>query len=68
MAVQRMENGLPPTDGAEAEYDKIVRDKARREQDRIERQQRKLLEQSLPPNGVKTTALPRGESYLPQDL
>ena len=30
-AVQRMENGLPPTDTADAEWEKKVRDKNRKE-------------------------------------
>lgn len=64
-AVQRMENGLPPTDSADAEFEKKMRDQARKEQDRVERLQRKQLEQSLPPNGVKTTAFPRPNSYMP---
>ena len=67
-AVQRMENGVAPTDTADAEFEKMMRDKARKDNDRMERQQRKLLEASLPPNGVKTTALPRANSYMPTDL
>ena len=67
-AVQRMESGLPPTDSADAEWDKKVRLTQRREQERIERIQKKQLEQSLPPNGVKTTALPRPNSYMPPDI
>jgi hypothetical protein len=30
--------------------------------------QRKMLEQQLPPTGVKTTALPRPNSYIPPDI
>jgi len=40
-AVQRMENGLPPTEAADAEWEKKVRDKARKEQDALERLQKK---------------------------
>lgn len=40
-AVQRMENGMPPTDTADTEWEKKVRDQARKEQDRLERMQRK---------------------------
>ena len=37
-----MENGLPPTDTVDAEWAKKVRDSQRKEQDRLERIQRKL--------------------------
>lgn len=67
-AIQRMENGLPPTENAEAELDKRIRDKERREQDRMERIARKQLENSLPPSGMKSTALPRPNSYMPPDI
>ena len=67
-AVQRMENGMAPTDAADAEWEKKVRDQQRRQQDKVERIRRKQLEQSLPPNGVKTTALPRPNSYMPPDI
>lgn len=63
-----MENGMAPTDTADAEWEKKIRDKARKDQDRLERIQRKQLENSLPPNGVKTTALPRPNSYMPPDI
>ena len=67
-AVQRMENGMAPTDGADAEWEKTLRDKARKDQERLDRIQKKQLENSLPPNGVKTTALPRPNSYMPPDI
>lgn len=67
-AVQRMENGIAPTDTADAEWEKKMRDQNRKENDRMERIQRKQLEQSLPPNGVKTTAFPRPNSYMPPDI
>lgn len=67
-AVQRMENGMAPTDAADAEWEKKVRDQQRRQSDKVERIRRKQLEQSLPPNGVKTTALPRPNSYMPPDI
>jgi len=63
-----MENGMAPTDAADAEWEKKVRDQQRRQQDKVERIRRKQLEQSLPPNGVKTTALPRPNSYMPPDI
>ena len=63
-----MENGLPPTDTAEKEWERIERNKIRQQQDAEERMQRKLLEQQFPPNGVKTSALPRPNSYIPPDI
>ena len=63
-----MENGLAPTDTADAEWEKKQRDKQRKEQERLERISRKQLEQSMPPNGVKTMALPRPNSYMPPDI
>ena len=63
-----MENGLPPTDTADAEWEKKVRDKNRKEQEKAERISRKQLEGALPPNGVKTTALPRPNSYMPPEI
>jgi hypothetical protein len=64
----RIKQGMPPTDSAEEEWARMERNRARAEQDREERKQRKLIEQQLPPNGVKTTALPRPNSYLRPDL
>ena len=59
---------MAPTDGADAEWEKTLRDKARKDQERLDRIQKKQLENSLPPNGVKTTALPRPNSYMPPDI
>ena len=66
-AIQRLENGLPPTDTADAEWEKIQRDKARKESDAMERMQRKQMEM-LPPNGIKSHAAPRKHSYVPPDV
>mmetsp|Transcript_22960 Transcript_22960/g.35416 ORF Transcript_22960/g.35416 Transcript_22960/m.35416 type:complete len:219 (+) Transcript_22960:2145-2801(+) len=65
--IHRMEAKLPPTDASDSEFEKRVRDQARKEQEKMERIQRKQLEMSLPPNGVKTTAFPRPNSYMPPD-
>lgn len=43
--MQRLNTGLPPTDNAEAEWEKIDRKRTREKMDRDERIQRKLLEQ-----------------------
>ena len=67
-AMQRLNSGMPPTETAEAEWEKIERKRARDQSDREERLQRKLLEQQLPTTGVKTTALPRPNSYMPAEI
>jgi len=67
-AMQRLNTGLPPTETAEAEWDKIEKKRERSRADRQDRYQRKLLEQQLPTTGVKTTALPRPNSYMPADI
>lgn len=67
-AMRRIESGLPPTETCEMEWQKMEKKKVRELQDRDERSQRKLLEQQLPPTGVKTTALPRPNSYMPTDI
>eukprot|EP00347_Sterkiella_histriomuscorum_P000313 403376359 len=67
-SMRRMDTGLPPTDTCEQEWEKIERNRLREQSDREERSQRKMLEQQLPPTGVKTTALPRPNSYMPSDI
>jgi hypothetical protein len=64
----RLNSGLPPTETAESEWEKIERKRLRERSDRDERMQRKILEQQLPTTGVKTTALPRPNSYMPADI
>ena len=59
---------MPPTDTAESEWEKIERKRNREKTDRDERIQRKMLEAQLPTTGVKTTALPRPNSYMPADI
>ena len=67
-AMRRLQSGLPPTDNSETEWERIERNRVRTEGEKQERTQRKLLEQQLPPTGVKTTALPRPNSYMPTDI
>lgn len=67
-AEQRSKQGLPPTDSSEEEWARIQRNSLRQEQERDERRQRKILESQMPPNGVRTTALPRPNSYLKPNL
>lgn len=59
---------MPPTEDAEMMWDRQTRHYARKQMESEERQQRKLLEQQLPLNSVKSSALPRPNSYMPPDL
>eukprot|EP00352_Strombidinopsis_acuminata_P002610 CAMPEP_0176400656 /NCGR_PEP_ID=MMETSP0126-20121128/47786_1 /TAXON_ID=141414 ORGANISM="Strombidinopsis acuminatum, Strain SPMC142" /NCGR_SAMPLE_ID=MMETSP0126 /ASSEMBLY_ACC=CAM_ASM_000229 /LENGTH=95 /DNA_ID=CAMNT_0017777071 /DNA_START=2489 /DNA_END=2776 /DNA_ORIENTATION=- len=63
-----LERGLPPTEDADREWDRMERNRVRRQSEAEERMQRKMLEQQLPPTGVKTTALPRPNSYMPPEI
>ena len=67
-AIENLEKNLPPTDDTEILWDRMQRNSIRRQQEAEERQQRKLLEQQLPPNSVKSSALPRPNSYMPPDI
>jgi hypothetical protein len=67
-AVSRFEQNLPPTETAEKEWERMERNRMRQMTDAEERAQRKMLEAQLPPTGVKTTALPRPNSYMPPDI
>ena len=67
-AMMRLNQGLAPTDSADAEWEKLERKRARDVQNRDERNQRKILEQQLPTIGTKTHALPRPNSYMPADI
>ena len=67
-AMKNLEEGLPPTDDAEMQWDRMTRNQARKAVEAEERTQRKLLEQQLPLNSVKSSALPRPNSYMPPDI
>jgi chromosome segregation ATPase len=64
-AVERIQQGLPPAPETEVEYQKMVRDKDRYQQEREIRIQRDAFEKSMPPFAVKTTAMPRVQQYVP---
>merc|ERR1711992_407970 len=66
---RKLDLGLPPTDDAEVEWQRMVRD----EEMKIARQQQKQqteeeAEQYTAPGGVTTTAEPRPNAYIPDDL
>ena len=50
------------------EWQRLQRNTMRRRQEAEERLQRKALEAQLTPAGVKTSALPRPNSYMPPDI
>jgi len=49
-------------------WDRMERNQARQQMEAEERSQRKLLEQQLPLNSIKSSALPRPNSYMPPDI
>jgi len=67
-ALKNLEDGMPPTDDAEMLWDRQTRNYARKQMEGEERLQRRLLEQQLPLNSVKSSALPRPNSYMPPDI
>jgi hypothetical protein len=66
--MRRLESGLPPTETAHQEWENMEKRRKRETIDRQEREQRKILESQLPTTGVKTSALPRPNSYMPTDI
>ena len=65
---QKLEQGMPPTDDSEGEWERIVRNQQRRKQQGEERRQAKILEAQLTAAGGKSNVLPRPNSYMPPDL
>ena len=68
MALKNLENGMPPTDDVEMLWDRMERTEARQQVEFQERRERKMLESQLPLNGIKSSALPRPNSYMPPDI
>ena len=63
-AKQRLEEGLPPTDDAEAEWRRMLR---KREM-HMESIQRRANELRQAQGDLQTTAVPRPNAYLPEDI
>lgn len=59
---------ISPTDDADMLWERMERTGARKQIEKEERRQRKLIESQLPVNGVKSSALPRPNSYMPPDI
>ena len=68
VAIQRLEQGEPPTEECEREWERIEKNRERRTMDEETRKQRKRLEKQLPLMGVKTHAIPRPNAYMRPDL
>lgn len=67
-AMQRLQQGAPPTDDCEDEWERMEKNRDRRSKEEEVRRQRKQLEMQLPLMGVKTHAIPRPNSYMRPDL
>ena len=68
LCLQNLDQGLPPTADADIEWERIQRNQERRRVESEERIQRKALEAQITPNGIKTQALTRPNSYMPADI
>jgi len=68
LAEQRLENGEPPTEDCEIEWERMEKNRVRRIEEGAKRMQRKELERQLPMMGVKTHAVPRPNNYMRVDL
>ena len=66
-AETRLNNGLPPTDDSEREWQRLEQTRARRLAERKNKAYQKQLEQ-MPNMGLKTTAIPRPNSYMQADI
>merc|ERR1719461_430685 len=66
-ARDRMQEGLPPTDTADAEFEKMVQAQRQRELDQQAAAQRKQEEEIMNSNFTRTTAEPRVNAYIPED-
>eukprot|EP01001_Neometanema_parovale_P004645 NODE_166_length_3074_cov_85.501864_g153_i0.p1 GENE.NODE_166_length_3074_cov_85.501864_g153_i0~~NODE_166_length_3074_cov_85.501864_g153_i0.p1 ORF type:complete len:935 (+),score=319.38 NODE_166_length_3074_cov_85.501864_g153_i0:91-2895(+) len=64
-ARQRLESGLPPTETAELEFQKAMRDREKKQQTMLELSQRRQEEMSQPAQIMRTTAESRPNAYIP---
>merc|ERR1719188_1709977 len=66
-ARERFRNGEPPTDTADAEFDKLLGLESQKELDKQAIAQRKQEEEIMNSNFTRTTAEPRVNAYIPGD-
>lgn len=66
-AQQRFDDGLPPSDTADQEFQKTLAAERQREIDKQASAQRKQEEEIMNSNMTRTTAEPRVNAYIPED-
>eukprot|EP00933_Yihiella_yeosuensis_P037392 TRINITY_DN31311_c0_g1_i1.p1 TRINITY_DN31311_c0_g1~~TRINITY_DN31311_c0_g1_i1.p1 ORF type:complete len:940 (-),score=260.18 TRINITY_DN31311_c0_g1_i1:224-3001(-) len=66
-ARERLQNGQPPTDDADMEFQRILQQEQQRVFDRQAAIQRKQEEEIMNSNFTRTTAEPRVNAYIPED-
>merc|ERR1712070_537719 len=66
-ARERLQNGEPPTDTADAEFEKTLQVEQQREVDKQLATQRRQEEEIMNSNFTRTTAEPRVNAYIPED-
>merc|ERR1712054_366462 len=66
-ARERLAAGEPPTETADAEFDKMLQVEQQREVDKQLATQRKQEEDIMNSNFTRTTAEPRVNAYIPED-
>jgi len=67
-ATWRLENGEPPTEEAEHEWYRMERERLRRAEARAMRQSQGGAAASMPQQVTRTTAEPRPNAYIPDDI
>merc|ERR1719161_1507491 len=65
---ERLQNGLPPTETADAEFEKMLQTEQQREVDKQLSQQRRQEEDIMNSNFTRTTAEPRVNAYIQEDI
>merc|ERR1719499_2473023 len=66
-ARERYANGEPPTEYADAEFQKMLQTEQQKEVDKQAAVQRKQEEEIMNSNFTRTTAEPRVNAYIPED-
>merc|ERR1719482_2000355 len=66
-ARERVKEGLPPTETADAEFEKMIQAQAQKVADAQAAVQRKQEEEIMNSGFTRTTAEPRVNAYIPED-
>eukprot|EP00668_Euglena_longa_P040853 GGOE01053773.1.p1 GENE.GGOE01053773.1~~GGOE01053773.1.p1 ORF type:complete len:936 (-),score=463.19 GGOE01053773.1:231-3038(-) len=64
-AKERLDQGLPPTNDAEVEFQRVERDRLRRQEELLATQQRRKAEATMPAQVTRTMADQRPNAYIP---